>query len=77
MVKSSNAINNAFWVWIQQNYIICPETWQVFVSLTWSVVLRAFELVELVPRVQEVRRIAALNTVEAARKQIKLRHLKM
>lgn len=38
-------------------------------DVTWSVVLGAFEPVKLVPRVQEVRRIAALNTVQAAQEE--------
>lgn len=40
--------------------------------LTWSVILRAFELVKLVPSVQKVCRIAALNTVEAVQEQTEL-----
>lgn len=46
---------------------------QAFLSPTWSVILRAFLLVESVPSIQEICRVAASNAVEAARERVESR----
>lgn len=42
-----------------------------FLSLTWSVILRAFLLVKSIPGLHEIWRVAASDTVEAMSEQQK------